>query len=143
MPSLNMLRFVAPLVGLLLVSAACQRKAPGPASCRSAAMRLLGVDEDMITSMPQLENALNALTIECLTTPYDRAFIACLRHVPTPLYHSRFPAYFRCLALHSSELATECIRQHGPGRACYAEFRMRHTPEAGAGEDAPMSRDDL
>jgi hypothetical protein len=140
---LNKLSFVAPLVGLLFVSAACQRKAPGPASCRSAAMRLLGVDANMVASVPQLESALNALTIECLTTPYDRAFVDCLRHVSTPLYGGRFPAYFRCLSLHSGELATECIRQNGPGRACYAEYRMRHLPEAGVGEDGQLGRGEL
>ncbi|MBN1606135.1 MAG: hypothetical protein JW940_05855 [Polyangiaceae bacterium] len=131
---LHQLRFVALLVGLLVVSAACQRKAPGPASCRSAAMRMLGVDESVVASLPQLEDALNALTIECLTTPYDRAFVDCMRHIPTPLYGGRFPGHFRCLALRSSELATECIRQSGPGRACYVEFTMRYRQEAGVGD---------
>ena len=137
------LRSVAPLVGLLLVSAACQRKAPGPASCQSAAMHMLGVDEDLVASMPQLESALNALTIECLTTPYDRAFVDCMRHVATPLYRDRFPGYFRCMGLRSDELATECILQNGPGRACYAEFRTRQLPEAGAREDQQMGQGEM
>jgi hypothetical protein len=98
-------------------------------------MHMLGVDENLVASLPQLEGALNALTIECLTTPYDRAFIDCMRNVSKPLYGGRLPAYFRCLALRSDELATECIRQNGPGGACYAEFRMRQTPQPGVGED--------
>jgi len=131
---LQRLRFVSLLVGLLAVPAACQRKAPGPASCRSAAMRMLGVDESAVASLPQLEDALNALTIECLTTPYDRAFVNCMRHVSTPVYGRLLPGHFRCLALRSSELATECIRRNGPGGACYAEFRMRHLKAAEVGD---------
>jgi hypothetical protein len=135
MPLSHRLSFVAPLVGLLFVSAACQRKAPGPASCRDASMRMLGVDENTVMSMPRLEDALTALTIECLTTPYDRAFVDCLRHASTPLYGGRLPGHLRCLGLGNDELATECVRQNGPGRACYAEFRMRRLPAAESGRD--------
>jgi hypothetical protein len=134
MHPLHLLRFVIPLVGLLVATTACRRKAPGPASCQALAMGLLGVDERMVATMPQLHNVLNALIIECLTTPFDRAFVDCMRHVPTQIYGRQLPAYFHCLALPNEGLETECILQNGPGRVCYAEFGMRQASERPAGD---------
>lgn len=94
-------------------------------------MGMLGVDENTLAAMPGLENAVHALTIECLTAPYDRTFVDCVRRVPVRTFREGLPEYFRCVTLRNPDLATECLRHYGPGQVCYAEFRMRRQASAG------------
>ncbi len=67
------------MAGLLLPSllVTCQRKAPGPYACHRFALQALGVP-DGAELTPQAYAAIDELTRECITTPYDRALLRCV-----------------------------------------------------------------
>jgi hypothetical protein len=67
---------VAALCALAL--AACARKAPGPAECRSFALAVAGVrtSRDLERSA-RLRSEADELTRQCLT-PYDREMLRCV-----------------------------------------------------------------
>lgn len=79
-------RVLALLAVLVATGAAgCHRRAPGPAECRALALTAAGMKRrEDARSHEQLEQ-LDALTRECLLTPYDRTFVRCMeesRHYP-------------------------------------------------------------
>ena len=87
------------LFAVLLVAvstAACRRKAPGPAECRKLALALAGVtDAQELRPNSQLKNEVDELTRECLVTPYDRELL-------------------------------RCVEESGRFRACRSAFALRH-----------------
>jgi len=68
-------RLVAATALLLL---ACQRKAPGPQECHRFALQALGIPEAAQELSPRVYAAADALTRECVTTPFDRALLRCV-----------------------------------------------------------------
>ncbi len=63
---------------LLLLLTACTRKAPGPAECRQLATRMVGVREARQLEDPRVRSAVDQITVDCLTTPFDRQLLACV-----------------------------------------------------------------
>ena len=63
----------------VLTLAACARKAPGPAECRSFALAVAGVrtSRDLERSA-RLRSEADELTRQCLVTPYDREMLRCV-----------------------------------------------------------------
>lgn len=61
------------------MAAACERKAPGPAECQQAALRVLALTDTPWQNSPRAREAVDQLTVECLTTPFDREFTRCLQ----------------------------------------------------------------
>jgi hypothetical protein len=72
------------VVTLLFVAVvACERKAPGPTECRNFALSMFALrSEDELARASRRELAIrdqiDELTRECLTMPYDRAYVRCL-----------------------------------------------------------------
>jgi hypothetical protein len=76
------------LLGLFVVASAsaCRRQAPGPDECRKLALAAAGVERREDLRSPLHLEQLDALTRECLVTPYDRTFVRCMeetRHYAT------------------------------------------------------------
>jgi hypothetical protein len=63
---------------LAITVAACERKAPGPDECRRLAIELMGIPPEVDRLPPQIMQQLDALTVECITQPYDRALMRCV-----------------------------------------------------------------
>jgi hypothetical protein len=61
----------------LAVAPGCQRKAPGPLECERAALFLTGVPDPRLLRDPEIKDMVDQRTVECLTTPYDRALLDC------------------------------------------------------------------
>ena len=66
---------------LLLV--ACARKAPGPMECHQVSLRIVGLPAQLSMEAesrldPRTRQAIQELTVRCLTTPFDREFVACV-----------------------------------------------------------------
>jgi hypothetical protein len=62
----------------------CPRKAPGPAECERAAFGLLGVRDRRMLQHRQIKTVADEFTVECLTTPYDRALLECFEQTGSP-----------------------------------------------------------
>lgn len=61
-----------------LVLVGCERKAPGPAECQRVATVMLRISDERLLADPRVKTAYDRVVVECLTTPYDRAFVACV-----------------------------------------------------------------
>jgi hypothetical protein len=69
------------------LAVACQRKAPGPEECHDLAVRWVGAVRwgagtgvrGRRVRVASDEDAVLERTTECLTTPYDRELIECVR----------------------------------------------------------------
>jgi hypothetical protein len=84
------------LAGLVCAGASllgCDRKAPGPAECLAYAEAFVGISREDERINPDLESKIDAVTQLCLTTPYDRALIACAQS--TQRARDCFDAYKR------------------------------------------------
>ena len=66
------------VLALLLLAAACHRKAPGPDECREFARRAVGMRSDAELEFPGVAKRVDDLTTECLVTPFDRELLACV-----------------------------------------------------------------
>lgn len=55
----------------------CTRKAPSPLECERAAYALAGVSDRRMLQSPEVKSVVDDITVECLTTPYDRALLDC------------------------------------------------------------------
>ncbi len=66
------------LLGLGLASGACTRRAPGPAECYEFARSLIGVPKRAVVLPDEVGAVVESEAVRCLTTPYDRALIACV-----------------------------------------------------------------
>jgi hypothetical protein len=62
-----------------LLTLACQRKAPGPDECRAFAYQAVGVTHPGQLRRADVRESVNALTQDCLTTPYDRELLQCVQ----------------------------------------------------------------
>jgi hypothetical protein len=70
------------------LAVACQRKAPGPDECHRLAVRWVEATRPFrnigtfgrrrIALPPAEDDAVLERTTRCLTTPYDREFVACV-----------------------------------------------------------------
>jgi hypothetical protein len=62
---------------------ACQRKAPSPEECLEFAMRGLHIDDERLLAVPDVKDKVDAVVVKCLTTPYDKELIGCVKLRPT------------------------------------------------------------
>jgi hypothetical protein len=62
----------------------CERKAPGPRECVTFSYEVLGVTPRQVQTSGRVKSAVDELTAECLTTPYDRALLDCVRSGNAP-----------------------------------------------------------
>jgi len=76
---------VATLVGVwvvVLLFTACARKAPGPFECNEFARqfiaRVLRISDPQALDHPTALKSVNAVTSECIRTPYDHELIECV-----------------------------------------------------------------
>jgi len=74
-----------------LLSAGCERKAPGPVECAEYAQAFVGVARDDETTTPHQQAAIDDVTQLCLTTPFDRELITCAQATRRP--RACFDAY--------------------------------------------------
>lgn len=70
------------LLWLLLVPA-CERKAPSPEECLDFAMRGLRINDERLLAVPAVKDKVDEVVIKCLTTPYDKELIGCVKLRPT------------------------------------------------------------
>jgi hypothetical protein len=73
----------------------CERKAPGPAECIGFAELALGRSQQMVMRSAVWQRHFDSLVVACLTTPLNRAAIACTEQERTPAscmqrYDARF-----------------------------------------------------
>jgi hypothetical protein len=57
----------------------CERKAPNQEQCLEFAMRVLGINDARLLAVPGVSERLDELVIKCLTTPYDKKLLACVK----------------------------------------------------------------
>ena len=62
-----------------LLFPACERKAPGPEQCLDFAMRGLGINDERLLVVPAVKDKVDEIVIKCLTTPYDKELIGCVK----------------------------------------------------------------
>jgi hypothetical protein len=62
----------------LTVACGCERRALGPFECQELGARVLGVTDSRALADPELKQALDTFTVECLTTPFDRTLARCV-----------------------------------------------------------------
>jgi len=67
-----MLCVVAPLPS-------CERKAPSQEQCLDFAMRTLRIADARLLAVPAVSDKLDELVIKCLTTPYDKQLLECVK----------------------------------------------------------------
>ncbi|HEY4156975.1 MAG TPA: hypothetical protein VGM29_02715 [Polyangiaceae bacterium] len=77
----------------ILALPSCERKAPGPFDCQNFAEKVLGAERGDPRLTPIAEQRLDDLTLQCLTTPYDRQLIECVQR--TGLGHACFVEFRR------------------------------------------------
>ena len=62
-------------------SIGCSSKLPGPAECERVALRASGIRTLDQLRFPHVRVAVENLTNECLTTPFDRETVRCMEEV--------------------------------------------------------------
>ena len=73
------------LVGLVAINlGGCRREAPGPYECHDFARDALGVPEGVERLPPRAQLAVEELTRDCITTPYDRKLLRCVEERRSP-----------------------------------------------------------
>jgi hypothetical protein len=73
-------RRLARLAAFCLCSlSACERKAPSPEECLEFAMRGLRINDQRLLAVPAVKDKVDAVVVKCLTTPYDKELIRCVR----------------------------------------------------------------
>jgi hypothetical protein len=66
-------------LALALLTCSCTREAPGPRECHEFALRSAGVSAPAKQRLdPRVAAVVDDLTVRCLTTPFDRALLACV-----------------------------------------------------------------
>lgn len=71
-------------VGLLFfLASACERKAPSPEECLDFAMHGLRINDERLLTVPAVKDKVDEVVIKCLTTPYDKELIGCVKLRPT------------------------------------------------------------
>jgi hypothetical protein len=65
--------------GLGGLAAACQRKAPGPEECHVFAKRVVARVSGQALEWANAKEAVDDLTVRCLTTPFSRSLLACVQ----------------------------------------------------------------
>jgi hypothetical protein len=68
----------AGVLGVLVVTGGCRRKAPGPDECRQFALHAYGLHSEEEIQRETTLDQVDDLTTECLVTPYDRELLACV-----------------------------------------------------------------
>ena len=68
---------------VFVLMGACQRKAPSPEECLEFAMRGLHIDDERLLAVPDVKDKVDAVVVKCLTTPYDKELIGCVKLRPT------------------------------------------------------------
>ncbi len=63
----------------MLLGAACERKAPSPEECLDFAMRGLRINDERLLAVPAVKDKVDEVVIKCLTTPYDKELIGCVK----------------------------------------------------------------
>jgi hypothetical protein len=72
------LRFLELGLTSSLLMLSCERKAPGPAECLRFAEEAVSMSADNPLVQSRAEQEVDEETRRCLTTPYDRALLACV-----------------------------------------------------------------
>jgi hypothetical protein len=91
----------------VLAASACQRQAPGPEECEAVAVQLIRTAAArQLARGAELsirESDVEAIALECLTTPFDRKLVDCV------------------------------VERRGEPRACIAAFKDRRIRESSSG----------
>jgi hypothetical protein len=61
------------------LSSSCERKAPNQEQCLDFAMHMLAINDARLLAVPGVSEKLDALVVKCLTTPYDKQLIKCVK----------------------------------------------------------------
>lgn len=64
---------------VLATSLSCAREAPGPRECQELALSVVGVTDPRTLGHPAVKAEVDSWTTRCLTTPYDRELLACVK----------------------------------------------------------------
>jgi hypothetical protein len=64
------------VVALLLC---CERKVPSQEQCLELAMRTLRITDPRLLAVPAVSDKLDELVVKCLTTPYDKQLVECVK----------------------------------------------------------------
>jgi hypothetical protein len=64
---------------------ACERKAPGPEQCYEFALRSLGITDKRLLTVPEVSEKVDVIVTKCLTTPYDKQLLRCVKEGYSPL----------------------------------------------------------
>jgi len=72
------------LEGLLLTAvslalASCDRKAPSADECLGYALVKLRINDQRLLAVPEVKDQVDSIVISCLTTPYDKELIKCVK----------------------------------------------------------------
>jgi len=57
----------------------CERKAPSQEQCLDFAMRTLRITDPRLLAVPAVSEKLDELVVKCLTIPYDKQLIECVK----------------------------------------------------------------
>jgi hypothetical protein len=57
----------------------CERKAPSQEQCLDFAMRALRITDPRLLAVPAVSDKLDELVVKCLTTPYDKKLLECIK----------------------------------------------------------------
>jgi hypothetical protein len=92
---------------IVLAASACRREAPGPEECEAVAVQLIRTTAARQLArgveLPIRESDVEAIALECLTTPFDRKLVDCV------------------------------VEQRGEPRACITAFKDRRARESTSG----------
>jgi hypothetical protein len=66
---------------LLVGCVSCRGKLPTAGECETLALRSLGVKSSADLEDPRVLRAVQKVTTECITTPYDREFLRCVEEM--------------------------------------------------------------
>ncbi len=58
---------------------ACERKAPSQEECLDYAMLTLRINDTRLLAVPAVSDKLDELVVKCLTTPFDKQLIQCVK----------------------------------------------------------------
>lgn len=76
---------VVPIVGALILTVGCVRRAPGPEECVGFAEMTFGYRFETLVKYRQEKAAFDRLVTTCLTAPFDRQVFQCASETRAPM----------------------------------------------------------
>ena len=64
---------------LFALAPCCERKAPSPEECLEFAMLGLRINDQRLLAVPAVKDKVDEVVIKCLTTPFDKELIGCVK----------------------------------------------------------------